>query len=78
MGKNIKNLLKFFQFSLLTKRDRARTLDDIGRLVDIHDGQRMFEDLQKEAASNFDVSKNFFKLIFRKIWQFLNFFFKEL
>jgi hypothetical protein len=51
------------QYSLLTKHDRAKTLDDISRLVDVKEGQIMFEDLRKEAENNGNVSKSQIKYI---------------
>lgn len=43
------------QYSLLSRRDRVRTLDDIARLVSVQEGHTMYEDLQREAQRNADV-----------------------
>ncbi|KAF7632077.1 MFS domain-containing protein [Meloidogyne graminicola] len=42
------------KFSLLIKQDRVTTLNDIGKLVDIHEGQKMYEELIKERGNNLD------------------------
>uniref|UniRef100_A0A1I8BMQ7 MFS domain-containing protein n=1 Tax=Meloidogyne hapla TaxID=6305 RepID=A0A1I8BMQ7_MELHA len=46
------------KFSLLIKQDRVTTLNDIGRLVDVHEGQQMYEDLIKERGNNLETSGN--------------------
>uniref|UniRef100_A0A914LT32 Major facilitator superfamily (MFS) profile domain-containing protein n=1 Tax=Meloidogyne incognita TaxID=6306 RepID=A0A914LT32_MELIC len=45
------------KFSLLIKQDRVATLNDIGRLVDVHEGQQMYEDLIREKT-NSDTNEN--------------------
>ncbi|KAL3088252.1 hypothetical protein niasHS_007653 [Heterodera schachtii] len=39
------------KFTLLSRRDRVGTLDTLARLVNVHEGQTMFEALQREGQS---------------------------
>jgi hypothetical protein len=57
----------------LIKHDRITTLNDIGRLVDVHEGQQMYEELIKECTSNMDVRHYYYKKFIFPVIKKLNF-----